>query len=424
MERRDANLVLTVAGESALGELSARWTAERLAPFRIRAGPVAFACRTAEEGLGVAAGLATTGIDGLILPRDRLVDEVRTVLAQEGFAIDPGAGETVVEPAVSVPAVPGRISLLTSGTTGVPKVIHHRWTTLFTQKRVDQAPPNRWLLTYQVGTYAWFQMATLALFVPRQDVVVGDAPAPGDLLALAARRGATAISSTPTFWRYALLQSDPAVLASVPLRQITLGGEPVDQAILDQLRVRFPSARITHIYASSEVGAAIVVHDGREGFPAAWLERAGADRERHRIALRIQDGTLWVRSRHASLDHRGWVDTGDSVERQGDRVVVVGRRDASFINVGGMKLSSYAVERALLEHPRVAWCRARARPSPLVGSLVAADIVLRDVAESALEAETELTRHARARLPEHAVPRLWRFLDTIPVTAAHKAEVG
>jgi acyl-coenzyme A synthetase/AMP-(fatty) acid ligase len=421
MERRDANRILTAAGEGPLGDVGARFVDERIAPLRSRAGPVAFVCGTAEEGVGIAAALAVTGTDALILPRERLTGEVGTILAEEGFAVDPGDGKPVIEPAVPAPAVTGRISLLTSGTTGKPKVIHHRWETLFTQKRVDGVPAHRWLLTYQPGTYAWFQMVTLALFVSGQDLVVGEAQAPGDHLALAAHHGATAISSTPTFWRYALLQADPAVVASVPFRQITLGGEPVDQAILDQVRARFPAARITHIYASTEVGAAIVVNDAREGFPAAWL--ADADEQRGRIVLKIHDGTLWVRSRHASLDHRGWVDTGDSVERHGDRVLIVGRRDSSFINVGGMKLSSYAVERALLDHPRVAWCRVRARPSPLVGSLVAADIVLRGATLSPLEAETELTRHARGRLPEHAVPRLWRILDAIPVTPAHKAEV-
>ncbi|MEK8106867.1 hypothetical protein NKG94_20210 [Micromonospora sp. M12] len=81
-----------------------------------------------------------------------------------------------------------------------------------------------------------------------------------------------AASGTPTFWRRTLYR-DADALARVPLRQITLGGEPVDQAILDQLREVFPSARISWIYASSEVGASIVVHDGRAGFPVDWLDR-------------------------------------------------------------------------------------------------------------------------------------------------------
>jgi hypothetical protein len=41
----------------------------------------------------------------------------------------------------------------------------------------------------------------------------------------------------------------------IPLKQITIGGEAVDQVTLDMLRGVFPAARITHIYASTEAGA-------------------------------------------------------------------------------------------------------------------------------------------------------------------------
>ena len=88
----------------------------------------------------------------------------------------------------------------------------------------------------------------------------------GDWPKIAAEHGVTAASGTPTFWRQTIYR-DAEALAKVPLEQITLGGEPVDQAILDQLREIFPTARISWIYASSEVGASIVVHDGKAGFP-------------------------------------------------------------------------------------------------------------------------------------------------------------
>ena len=59
-------------------------------------------------------------------------------------------------------------------------------------------------------------------------------------------------------------------LARIPFQQVTLGGEPVDQAVLDLLHEAFPSARVSWIYASSEAGASIAVHDGKAGFPEKW----------------------------------------------------------------------------------------------------------------------------------------------------------
>ena len=58
----------------------------------------------------------------------------------------------------------------------------------------------------------------------------------------------THVSGTPTLWR-ALLVALGSKAATLPLRQITLGGEAVDQAILDRLANLYPGASITHIYA-------------------------------------------------------------------------------------------------------------------------------------------------------------------------------
>ena len=56
----------------------------------------------------------------------------------------------------------------------------------------------------------------------------------------------------------------------LPLEQVTLGGEPVDQAILDRLREVYPDARISWIYASSEAGAAIAVISVATSFLIGW----------------------------------------------------------------------------------------------------------------------------------------------------------
>jgi acyl-CoA synthetase (AMP-forming)/AMP-acid ligase II len=430
------NRILTERGEITLGALGEEFERRRVGALGHILCPVAFVCISAEEGVGAAACLARRELDGLILPQERVSDSVSSLLRARGYAIQLTDG-TVLWPDRTKPDAaaatshgreptvhPGRISLLTSGTTGVPKLVHHRWDSLFTLRRVPSTSAHRWLLTYQTGTYAWFQMLTMILFVPGTELVVPARIEPIPMLELAQVRQARAISSTPTFWRFALLQGAPELVRGLGFVQITLGGERVDQAILDQLRARFPVARISHVYASSEVGAAIVVNDGREGFPTEWLRTGVAEADPERAQFRIEDGTLRVRSPYASLEHRGWADTGDSVEVRGDRVVILGRADSSFINVGGLKVVSSAVEEVLLQHSDVAWCRVYARSSALTGALVAADVVLRTPAANADNEETKLARHAADLLPEHAVPRIWRVLDSIPMTGGLKSEVA
>jgi len=420
---RSDNLVCSARGMFPLGELGAEFAARRVRDPGAIASPVAFVCDSGEEAVGAAACLAGSGLDALILPVERATPAVTALLAECGYLVQWPDGRTVAPGRVALTA-PGRVSLLTSGTTGAPKLVPHRWDSLFTLRRAQSPRPHRWLLTYQPGTYAWFQMTTLALFVPGQELVLADGLEPRAMLERAAQRQATAISATPTFWRFALLSTPPEVLNALAFTQVTLGGERVGRAVLDRLRAQFPHARLSHIYASTEVGAAIVVNDGQEGFPAAWLSADSAAADPNAVQVRVEDGTLRVRSPYASQAHGGWVDTGDSVEQRGDRMVIIGRKDTSFINVGGLKVTASVVEEALLAHPQVAWCRVYARTSALVGSLVAADVVLRAPAADTFEAETELARHAATRLPEHAVPRLWRILDSIPMTGNLKSEVA
>ncbi len=71
----------------------------------------------------------------------------------------------------------------------------------------------------------------------------------------------------------------------------------------------------------------------------------------------------------------GFVDTGDVAERHGDRHVFAGRREG-VVNVGGLKVHPEEVEAAINLHPAVAMSRVWGRPSPVTGTLIAADIVL------------------------------------------------
>jgi len=411
----------TLAAEVAALHLA--WP--RLATLR---QPVAFLCERPERQLAAAAWLASSGGDGLVVAPALGRDKVLPRLAAAGFLVL-GDNDVLAEPDLAGDFVPGRIRLLTSGTTGEPKIVSHTWQTLFTMNRLREAAKRTWLLTFLPGSYAWFQVVCLALFVPDQDLCSGVSSDPADQVAAGLALGADAVSATPTFWRNVLLRVPHHQLSQWTLAQLTLGGEKVDQAILDRLRVLFPAASIAHIYAATEVGAAFVVKDGREGFPAQWLQPATAADEIAPVAptaadqplLRVVEGLLQVQSPYASTAAGQWLDTGDRVEVRGDRAFLLGRAAGSLINVGGAKVLCGDVERALLAHPEVAWCRVYGRRSPLTGELVCADVVRQP--DSALTERT-LLQAVAPQLADYAVPRLVRFLPAIPTSANQKTELA
>lgn len=363
-----------------------------------------------------------SGGELLVASQTRLTAELREELRDAGLAVvdlsarhDPDGrpveGVTVHDATVERAPSPARVWLLTSGSTGRPKRVAHTLDSLTTV--TGDQPPRTWLCPYAPGAYAWWQVVTLALRHPGQDVLFIE---PDELESWPARAlevGVTAVSGTPTFWRQALYR-DPDAVAALPLRQVTLGGEPVDQAILTRLSQLFPSARVSWIYASSEAGASIAVHDGRAGFPAEWLGRAA----RGRATLSVTDGELLIDSPRRGEGVPRVLHTGDRVETVDGRVLVTGRIASDEINVGGAKASAATVRDVLQNHPAVEWAAVRGRRAPIVGRIVTADVVL-----SGETTPAELTAWCAERLPDYSVPRRLRFLDRIPMKESLKSDV-
>jgi acyl-coenzyme A synthetase/AMP-(fatty) acid ligase len=311
------------------------------------------------------------------------------------------------------------LGLFTSGTSGRPKVVTHDWERLrapsgFVGGRLAGA---RWLLAYSPTSFAGLQVCLAAL--ASGGVVVHATGSFAEIGRAIVRHEIDVISATPTYWRM-LVASWPAGLERPCLRQATFGGEYATQQTLDLVREAFRPRRMTTIYASTEVGTAIVVSDGVEGFPAEWLDD-GARATR----LRIRDGRLEVRSPYRMRGYLGadppaageeWFRTPDLMEVRGGRVVFAGREDL-VVNVGGAKVMVEQVERAMLGLPQVLDCRIHARRNPVTGHVLAADVLLRPgCAASAAELKAAL----RGVLAAHAIPQLIRFVDVLEVASSGK----
>ncbi len=305
------------------------------------------------------------------------------------------------------------ILLMTSGTTGKPKIARHSPLHLLGRMRlVKSDPPAKWLLTYPPTTFAGVQVLLTAVLSGSELIC----PQNYDIFSLAQSAeelNVSHISGTPTFWR-SLLVALGATSKLPALRHVTLGGEISDQATLNRIRQRFPSARIAHIYASTEAGSLFSVHDGKAGFPSAWLEE-GVDG----TALSVRDDVLWVRSPRRMLeyasDHEalmsqgGWLCTGDRVKIDENRVYFVGRSD-QIVNIGGSKVSPADVEAVILQVEGVSDVIVRAVRNPITGFVLAADIVAdRGVDQNVLR--RLIVSHCRRSLSDFQIPRMIRFLS-------------
>ncbi|HEY3359559.1 MAG TPA: class I adenylate-forming enzyme family protein [Polyangia bacterium] len=306
-----------------------------------------------------------------------------------------------------------RLIVLTTGTTGTPKGARHSWSRLCAQApRARQLRDSRWLLAYRLNHFAGLQLV-LHVLAHQGSLVIPRSPAVTDVLAALRGHAVDHVSGTPTFWRFLLAQLDGAQAHELRLRQITLGGEAADEALLATLAGTFPGARVSHVYATTEVGSCFSVRDGRPGFPAALLARRADAPAR----LRIVDGELQVRPARGMLGYYGepadageWRPTGDLVEVRGDRVHFTGRK-TEVINVGGAKVLPLPIEALIARLAAVKLVRVYGRPNPVTGHIVAADVV---AAEGAAAGTLEgAVRAACAHLPPSHRPRLVRVVPAL-----------
>ncbi|MEA3202996.1 MAG: hypothetical protein QOI63_662, partial [Thermoplasmata archaeon] len=170
-----------------------------------RDAPFLVVADTSAQALGAAAWLHATQREGCVVARERASAQLRQAASERGLAVLEAATGLLQLPATRRPQVPGRVWLLTSGTTGEPKWVAHDWSSLVTVPANAALPPRHWLVTYQPGSYAWHQVASLGLFFAGQTLTLPAEMDPAVQVATAAATGVDAVSSTPTFWRMALL---------------------------------------------------------------------------------------------------------------------------------------------------------------------------------------------------------------------------
>lgn len=299
----------------------------------------------------------------------------------------------------------------TSGTSGEPRAISHTLKTLIS--RNAKSPPKAdlvWGLIYLPTRMAGLQVLLHTMISGHYLVATTASTDIQSKLDLMSKHGVTALSGTPTQWRIILQTNNHSRLS---LRQITLGGEIVDQGLLDTLARIYPHARITHVFASTETGSVFSVSDGRAGFPSSFLNFPP-----NGVSLRIVDGQLEVHRPDMSVaGEDGYVATGDNVVVLGDRVMFLGRA-SGVANIGGLKVMPEQVEDVIRRHPNILDVVVTARPNPFSGEILTARVVVQP--NSHIEPK-DVRRWVKHHAPTHYVPAVVALVSSIDSSTAGKA---
>jgi long-chain acyl-CoA synthetase len=376
----------------------------------------------------LAADLDRTGVGTIIgvaedLDRleagDRLVVEMGEAVRVRG---EGGSAGTTAQPGVAV-------EMLTSGTTGPPKRI----------------PMRRTTLEHAVFAAARFEKGRGAGDVPRLRRGVQLVMAPfshiGGLFALlnavaagrsmvllpkftvegfrgAVKRHRIKAASTPPAALKMIYDADVPKEDLASLMAFRSGTAPLDPMLAQAIYDRY-GIPVLQNYGATEFGGGVAGWT-LEDFQAHWPARSGSvGRLNPGVEGRIVDGVLELKSAQIG-DGATWLRTTDlaRIDEEGF-LYILGRADNAIIR-GGFKIQPDDIVRAIEAHPAVQEAAVTGVPDERLGQVAgAAYLVRRGQAEPGPE---EMAAFLKERLTGYQMPTVLKAVAALPRTASMKVD--
>jgi 4-hydroxybenzoate-CoA ligase len=337
--------------------------------------------------------------------------------------------------------------LYSSGSTGNPKGVRHVHSSLkatadtYGEQVLGIRPDDlmfsaaKLFFAYGLGNSMTFPMA-----VGAASALFPDRPTPDAVLATMAQYRPTVFAGVPTL--YAALLAHPEIgkgAGSDRLRRCISAGEPLPEHI--GLRWRetvgsdildgIGSTEMLHIFLSNRPDDIRYGTTGKAvpGYDLRILEVGGevADGEPGELVVRgpsAADG-YWNQRAKSRQTFRGeWTHTGDTYIRDADGYYRYCGRTDDMLKVGGIWVSPFEVEEALIGHPAVLESAVVGHPDADGLIKPKAFVVLQQAASGQDPAALTgaLQEHVKQRIGVWKYPRWIEFHETLPKTATGKIQ--
>ncbi len=363
------------------------------------------------------------------------------------LALDDASLPGLAEGAAPVSPFPSQaddvaLLLVTSGTTGHPKVVPHTQAHFFAVAehignfmglRADDVVLCSAKMSH---AYGLFMSLLLPLQVGATVVLDPDKPSAPRTLELLVREKVSVLASVPALFGLMLLALEDTVRLD-SLRLCMSSGEALPEAVHAAWQ-EATGLEMWSGYGATETMTFVIgsrppeTQPGKAGRAIPPYEAVVLDAD-NRPAPSGVPGHLGIRGPTVMTGYRnapqwtrkvftpdGFYLTGDMAVEEDGVFTILGRMDDMF-KAGGLWVSPVRVENALLSHEAVAQCAVTGGAAAGF-SLVRAHVVLKDGRELDDALRAKLREHAAARLPESMIPTDIVQLEALPLTASGKVK--
>ena len=307
---------------------------------------------------------------------------------------------------LSNPSENWKITLFTSGTTGIPKKVSHDFNSITRFVKVtERNKVSIWGFAYNPTHMAGIQVFFQTL-LNGNSIIRFFGLDTKEIYTEITNNGITHISSTPTFYRLLL----PCNETFPSVERITSGGEKFNEKTFKQLNQVFPNAKITNVYASTEAGTLFA---SQNDIFSVRLE--------YESLIHIENNELLIHSSlmgstETKIDE--WYNTGDVIEIVSKNPLIFRfvNRKSEMINVGGYKVNPLEVEEAILSLTGIKNVRVYSKSNSVLGNIICCEVV----ANSNQITESSIRAFLQSKIQEFKIPRIIRFVDELSTTRTGK----
>ena len=333
--------------------------------------------------------------------------------------------------------------LLTSGTTGVPKMVQETlpacWAKMqFFAGAVRPGPEDVELLYLPVAHVFGLRLAMIALLTGGR-LVLAERFSPAAALDVVGQEGVTVLPGMPAHFTLMLDALDGARHRVDSLRWAISAASALPPGLVDRIYDQL-GVDLLYVYGCSEnftvqttdraesargsVGRE--VFRGPEGTPpdgrVAVMDPGTGEMVAPGTVGEIVFGAArpvrYWRAPDAATD--GWYRTGDLGRVDPDGSVFVVGRLKELVNRGGLHVSPTEIESALVRHPAVADGAVVGTPDPVLGEAICACVVPAPACEP--PGLAELRDFLAADLARHKLPDELAVVETVPRTKIGKVD--
>ena len=335
--------------------------------------------------------------------------------------------------------------LYTSGTTGMPKGSVHLQSSLVQTADLYAMPTlgigaedvvysaAKLFFAYGLGNGLTFPMAAGAT-----TVLLDGMPTPEAVAEILAAHKVTLFFGVPTLYGM-LLASDALPAAGThDLRLCVSAGEALPGELLRRWRERMGcdildglgSTEMLHIFLTNHQGDVRPNSSGKAvpGYELRLVDDDGAPVAQGELGhLEVAGPTsaimYWNQRAKSRETFKGpWTRTGDKYTLDADGYYIYGGRSDDMMKVGGIYVSPFEVEGALLEHDAVLEAAVVAHPDQDDLIKPKAFVVAAAGHQGSDQLAEELKAFVRGKLAEYKYPRWIEFRDELPKTATGKIQ--